>query len=260
LAEKQYRLVDPENRLVAAELERRWEQALQNLRQAEHEAQAAEPTLEPLTDELRQQLAEAQRTLRQMWDDGSLSNVRKKELLRAMIDKVVLKRPAPDTCECRIVWKGGDWTTAKLPVPVVTYAELADGAELIAEVLKRARAGQPDEQIAAELTAAGYHAPLKGQLSAGSVRRIREKHGVSTRRAAFRRDGLPGWISLGEAIKRLGEHTGWAYHLIRKQRLRIERDPEVGLYLIPDTKKMLKELKDVLRGKRFSLTVERRLS
>src|SRR5262245_16692390 len=161
LAEKQYRLVDPENRLVAAELERRWEQALLNLRQAEQEAQTNEPTLEPLTDELRGQLAEAQLTLRQLWEGGPLTNVRKKELLRARIDKVVLRRPVPDQCECRIIWKGGDWTTTQLSLPVVTYAELADGAELMAEVLRRARAGQPDEQIAAELTAAGYHAPLK---------------------------------------------------------------------------------------------------
>jgi hypothetical protein len=260
LAEKQYRLVDPENRLVSAELERRWEQALLNLRQAEQEAQATEPALEPLTDERRRQLAAAQPTLRQMWDDGSLSNARKKELLRALIDKVVLKRPAPDRCECRIIWKGGDWTTAKLPLPVVSYAELPDGAKLIAEVLKRARAGQPDERIATELTAAGYHAPLKGQLSAGSVRRIRVQHGVYARKTEFQRHGLPGWITLGEAVKRLGEHTGWAYYLIRQQRLLIERDPEVGLYLIPDTQKMLKELKAVLRGKRFSLTIERRSS
>jgi hypothetical protein len=260
LAEKQYRLVDPENRLVAAELERRWEQALLNLRQAEHEAQAVEHTLEPLTSDLRRQLAEAQLTLRQLWDDGSLSNARRKELLRALIDKVVLKRPAPDTCECRIIWKGGDWTTAKLPLPVVTYAELADGVELVAEVLRRTRAGQPDEQIAAEMTAAGYHAPLKKGLSVGSVRRIRGKHGVCSRKTEFYRHGLPGWIALGEAMKRLGEHTGWAYYLIRKQRLRIERDPEVGLYLIPDSKKMLKELKALLRGQRFSLTIERRLS
>jgi hypothetical protein len=42
--------------------------------------------------------------------------------------------------------------------------------------------------------------------------------------------------------------------------LLIERDPEVGLYLVPDTKKALKELKAVLRGKRFSLTIERRSS
>jgi DNA invertase Pin-like site-specific DNA recombinase len=260
LAEKQYRLVDPENRLVAAELERRWEQALQSLRQAEQEAETDAPTLEPLTGELRQQLAEAQVSLRKMWDGGPLSNARKKDLLRTLIDKVALKRPAPAACECRIVWKGGDWTTETLPLPVATYAALADGAELIAEVLRRARAGQPDEQIAAALTAAGYHAPLKGQLSAGSVGRIRQQHGVRSRKTEFRRHGLPGWITLGEAVKRLGEHTGWAYYLIRKQRLRIERDPEVGLYLVPDTTKTLKALKNVLRGKRFSLTIERRSS
>jgi hypothetical protein len=260
LAERQYRLVDPENRLVAAELERRWEQALRDLREAEQEAQAAEPALEPLTDDLRRQLAEAQPTLRQMWDSGALTNARKKELLRALIDKVVLKRPAPDACESRIIWKGGDWTTATLSLPVATYAGLGEGGELIAEVLRRVRAGQADGQIAAELTAAGYHAPLKEHLSAGSVQRIRIRHGVYSRKTEFQRHGLPGWITLGEAAKRLGEHTGWAYYLIRQRRLRIERDPEVGLYLVPDTKRSLKELKAVLRGKRLSLTIERRSS
>jgi DNA invertase Pin-like site-specific DNA recombinase len=258
LAEKQYRLVDPANRLVAAELERRWEQALLDLRHAEQEGQTAEPTLEPLTDELRRQLAEARQPLRQMWDDGSLDNARKKELLRALIDKVVLKRTAAAECECRVIWKGGDWTTAELVLPVGTYAALGDGAELIAEVLRRARAGQADGQIAAELTAAGYHAPLKEGLSAGSVRRIRVRQGVYARKTEFQRHGLPGWIALGEAMKRLGEHTGWAYYLIRQQRLRIERDPEVGLYLVPDTPKVLKELKELLRGERFSLAIERR--
>ena len=59
-----------------------------------------------------------------MWDDGSLSNIRKKELLRTVIDKVVLHRPVGDRCEIRIVWKGGDWTTIALDLPVVTYAEM----------------------------------------------------------------------------------------------------------------------------------------
>jgi DNA invertase Pin-like site-specific DNA recombinase len=258
LAEKQYRLVDPENRLVAAELERRWEQALQNLEQAEREAQAIEPTLEPLSDELRRQLIEAQPTLQQMWEDGSLNNARKKELLRTLIDKVVLKRPAPETCECRIVWQGGDWTTGRLTIPVVKYVELVDGEALIAEVLRRAKAGQSDELIAAELTRAGYHAPLKKQLSVGSVRRIRVSHGVYSCKMQFRQRGLPGWITVGAAAKRLGEQVAWAYYLIRQRRLQIERDPEIGIYLVPDTKKALKELKELLRGKRFSLTIERR--
>jgi DNA invertase Pin-like site-specific DNA recombinase len=260
LAEKQYRLVDPENRLVAAELERRWEQALQALRRAEEEAQAPEPTIEPLTDELRQQLDEIRPTLRQMWDKGALSNIRKKELLRTLIDKVVLQRPAGDRCEVRIVWKGGDWTTAVLELPVVTYAEMADGERLVSEVLQRARAGQSDEQIAAEMTAAGYHAPLKNCLSVDSVMRIRQQHGVYSRKTEFLRHGLAGWITLGQAVERLGEHKSWAYHLIRKKRLLIDRDPEIGLYLVRDDKRVLKQLKALLRGERLSLTLERRSS
>jgi DNA invertase Pin-like site-specific DNA recombinase len=260
LAEKQYRLVDPENRLVAAELERRWEQALQALRRAEEEAQAPEPTIEPLTDELRQRLDEVRPTLRQMWDEGALSNVRKKELLRALIDKVVLQRPHGDRCEVRIVWKGGDWTTAVLELPVVTYAEMADGEQLVCEVLRRARAGQSDEQIAAEMTAAGYHAPLKKCLNVDSVVRIRHQHGVYSRKTEFLRHGLAGWITLGQAVERLGEHKSWAYYLIRKRRLLIDRDREIGLYLVRDDERVLEELKELLRGERFSLTLERRSS
>jgi DNA invertase Pin-like site-specific DNA recombinase len=262
IAEKQYRLVDPENRLVAAELERRWEQALLALRQAEEEAlrTTAATTAEPLTDELRQQLSEARPTLRQMWEEGRLTNVRKKELLRVLIDKVVLKRLASDKCEVRIIWKGGDWTTTKLPLAVVTYAAMANGKELIAEVLRRARAGQGDAQIAAELTAAGYHAPLKKSLSVASVTRIRMQHGVYSRKTEFQRVGLPGWITLGQAVKQLKEHSGWAYYLIRQKRLLIERDREIGLYLVRNDKTTLKDLKDLLRGKRFSLTIAPRSS
>ncbi len=260
LAEKQYRLVDPENRMVAAELERRWEEALRALRQAEEEAKAREETVEPLTDDLRRQLDEARPTLRRMWNDGAVSNARKKELLRTLIDKVVLRRPAGDKCEVRIVWKGGDWTTAVLELPVVTYAEMDNGEGLIAEVLRRARDGQPDRQIAAELTAAGYHAPLKEQLSAASVRRIRLSHRVLARKAEFLRSGLPGWVSLGQAATRIGEHTAWAYYMIRRGRLLISRDPVVGLYLVPDNKRVIEQLRQLLRGKRFSLTIEPRSS
>jgi DNA invertase Pin-like site-specific DNA recombinase len=260
LAEKQYRLVDPENRLVAAELERRWEQALRALRQAEEESQALVAEVEPLTGEMRRQLDEVRPTLRQLWDEGALSNVRKKELLRTLIDKVVLRRPVGDRCEVRVVWKGGDWTTVVLELPVVTYAEMGDAEGLIAEVLRRARVGQPDQEIAAELTAAGYHAPLKQRLTVGSVRRIRMRHGVLARKAEFQRHGLPGWISLGEAARRLGEHAAWAYYMIRRERLLIQRDPEIGIYLVPDNKNILKQLKQLLRGKRLSLVVKQRSS
>jgi hypothetical protein len=51
-----------------------------------------------------------------------------------------------------------------------------------------------------------------------------------------------------------------AYYLIRKKRLLIDRDPKIGLYLVRDNKRVLKDLKDLLRGERFSLTLEPRSS
>src|SRR5262249_41131018 len=109
LAEKQYRLGDPENRLVARELEHPRERALQEVRRAEAEATNTEAAeTERLPAELRQQWQKVHPTLRQLWDEGKLNNVRKKELLRVLIDKVVLQRPAPDKCQARIVWRGGD--------------------------------------------------------------------------------------------------------------------------------------------------------
>jgi DNA invertase Pin-like site-specific DNA recombinase len=261
LAEKQYRLVDAENRLVAAELERRWEQALQALHRGEAEAaNSTGTTPEPMTAELRRQWEESHPTLRRLWDEGKLTNVRKKELLRVLIDRVVLQRPAADRCEVRIIWKGGDWTTVALAIPVVTYAELSNSESLIGEVLRRARAGESDKQIARGLTAAGYHAPLKRDLSVHSIERIRKQHGVYSRRTEFLRQGMAGWITLGQAVQRLKEHKAWAYYLIRKERLIIERDSEIGLYLVRDDKKVLEELKELLRGERFSLTLNRRSS
>jgi DNA invertase Pin-like site-specific DNA recombinase len=261
LAEKQYRLVDAENRLVAAELERRWEQALQALRQWEEQAAcSAETKPETLTAELRRQWDEAHPTLRQLWDEGKLTNVRKKELLRVLIDKVILKRVASEMSEVRIIWKGGNWTAAAVPLPVKTYAAMANGEALISEVIRRTRAGQSDKQIAAELTAAGYHAPRKNPLSVHSIERMRQQHGVHSPKAEFLLHGLAGWITVGQATQRLGEHKAWAYTLIRNKRLLIERDPEIGLYLVRDNKKVLKQLKELLCGERFSLTLDPRVS
>ena len=105
----------------------------------------------------------------------------------------------------------------------------------------------------------GYHSPLKGVLSVASVAKIRRKHSVISRRTEFLRDGLAGWMSLGQAVDRLGEHKAWAYYMVRSKRLTITRDSEIGLYLVPNDKKTLKEIKHLLRGKRFSLTIQPRL-
>ena len=90
LAERQYQAVDPDNRLVAAELERRWEEQLRDLQQTkeafERFQQRPLPTEAPL--DLRQQFRHISDTLPDLWP--SLSPCQQKELLRSLIDRVIL--------------------------------------------------------------------------------------------------------------------------------------------------------------------------
>jgi hypothetical protein len=96
LAQRQYQAVDPDNRLVAAELERRWELALRALQEAQ-EAQEAErqfqaerdavPVLDPV---VREQLTAVGQHVPDLWSQGQLTPEHQKALLRSLIRRVIL--------------------------------------------------------------------------------------------------------------------------------------------------------------------------
>ena len=77
LAERQYDQVDPDNRLVAAELERRWEEALRDVRQAEAALATAraEAGEVPVTvdNALRAAFTDAGRRLPELWHGSALT-------------------------------------------------------------------------------------------------------------------------------------------------------------------------------------------
>ena len=109
LAERQYQKADPDNRLVAAELERRWEIALRELKQAEEALERSNMNMcnsDQLDPETRRMLTEAGRQIPEWWQTDRFSREQKKALLRCLIDKVVVHRIAPDRVHCRVVWKG----------------------------------------------------------------------------------------------------------------------------------------------------------
>ena len=145
LAERQFNQADPDNRLVTAELERRWETALRELQQAEEALardQQQAPADEVLSPEEREAFLQAGPQIPELWRQGLLSPPQQKAFLRCLVDKVVAHRSAPDTLQVRIVWRGGDTTTAALPVPVGALARLAGAGEMEKEILKLAKQGR----------------------------------------------------------------------------------------------------------------------
>jgi DNA invertase Pin-like site-specific DNA recombinase len=109
LAQRQYDAADPENRLVTAELERRWNEKLERVAQLEQShAQAGQEAPWDLTTEDRETIAELSRDLPAIWKADSTTNQERKQLLRMVIESVQLDGISqPGQIEVQIRWRSG---------------------------------------------------------------------------------------------------------------------------------------------------------
>ena len=67
---------------------------------------------------------------------------------------------------------------AMVPVTVGSLADLSRSREMEADIIARARAGEPDQAIAAALTAAGHRSPLRNAVLRSTVQAIRLRHRI----------------------------------------------------------------------------------
>jgi len=251
LAERQFTRADPENRLVAAELERRWEAALRELNQNEAsyqraiQEQGSSPTIPP---ELRRAFEEVGRGLPELWDQGRLTQAQKKALLRCLIDKVVIRRIAPDSVEARIVWRGGDTTTAEIPVTVNSLARLSSAREMEETLLSLARQGKTDQEIAEHLTRQGHRSPKGPTVLVSTVQIIRLRHRILVERSQSHPRRIPGHLTVSQVAEKLQVSKHWIYDRIHKGTIQIERDEDLKLFLFPDAPMTITLLEQLRAG------------
>ena len=253
LAERQYDQVDPDNRLVAAELERRWEETLRDLRQAEAALAKARTELGEarvtVDDNLRAAFADAGQRLPELWRGSALTTARKKALLRCLIDKVVIHRSAPDNIHVRIIWRGGDTSAVDIPAAVGSLTALSRHEELEARILELARAGYGDDAaIAAELTADGHRSPMRERVLPSTVQIIRLRHGVMLKRSQSHPRHVPGRLTIPQLAAQLGVSAHWIYDRVHNGTIAVKRDEHTGLYLFPDAPSTLDRLQKLRAG------------
>jgi hypothetical protein len=176
LAERQYRAVDPDNRLVAAELERRWEVALRAVSEARAAADrfAQPPPGAPLDPHLAEQLRALGRHLPELWASGRLTPAQQKEMLRSLIRRVVVTRPVPDTLEAKVVWISGAVTPLTLHPSLQHKEDSSTYEACVARTLELGAAGYQDREIARRLTAEGFRSARRPTVSADVGRRSAE--------------------------------------------------------------------------------------
>ncbi len=241
---------------MAAELERRWEFALQELKQAEaawDREQHEQARLSQLDPETRQVLTRAGRQIPEWWRTERFSREQKKALLRCLIDKVVVHRTAADVVHCRVVWKGGETTAADVAVTVGSWSRLTAGREIEESILKLARQGKSDEEIARYLTEQGHHSPRHTTVLCSSVKIVRLRHGLLRDRKQSHPRQIPGSLTVPQLAAKLGLERSWICDRIHNGTIQVALDVERKLYLFPDTRETLARFRRLRAGKLNSL-------
>ena len=176
--ERRYRAVEPENRLVARGLETEWESRLRDLAAAEAELRRREQqrpsTLGP------EQLKRIQilgSDIRQVWQATTTTDRDRKELLRTLLEEVVLNlKRAEGHAHLTLRWRGGAITILDVSVPRFKPMGPRTDEDTIS-LLRRLAALYPDEVIAGILNRQGRKTATGERFTAnqvGSLRRYRD--------------------------------------------------------------------------------------
>ena len=176
-AERRYRTVEPENRLVARGLETEWENRLRDLATAEMELRRREQQRpSAISPEQLQAIQRLGSDIRQVWSAPTTTDRDRKELLRTLLEEVVLNlKRAEGHAHLTLRWRGGAITTLDVEVPKFRPMGPRTDEDTIS-LLRRLAALYPDEVIAGIFNRQGRQTATGERFTAnqvGSLRRYR---------------------------------------------------------------------------------------
>jgi len=252
LAERQFNRVDPDNRLVASELEHRWEVALRDLRQAEEglaQRRASRNQTDALGAKERDDFLALGAELPSIWQQPGMDRAHKKALLRCLIDKVILHRTTRERIDIRIVWRGSEVSEEHVEPRVRGLDAFSHSAEMQVRMLELARQGLTDVEAAGVLTTEGYRSPRANQMLPRTVQNFRHRHRVLRGASRTHPRHIPGWLTMAELARQLQVSRYWIERRIHDGTIRIVWDAEAKRYLFPNTEATIVALQQLKSGK-----------
>jgi len=215
-AKRQYDSVDPENRLVAAELECRWNKRIGVLRGIEEELHSAcIPSTRSLSEADRHALLQLGADLERAWQHPAATAASRKRIVRAVLNEVLVKLNESELT-LTLHWQGADHTqitVQKNKTGQHRWSTPADVKELI-EVLARQVS---DRNIAAILNRSGKRTGRGHTWTEGRVRSFRSDHHIPVYRDGERAER--GEVTLEEAASILGIDKMAVRRLLMDRRL-----------------------------------------
>jgi len=199
-ARRQYDAVDPDNRLVASELERRWNEALLAVRRLEERLEEmTNQKQSPMTDNERSRLLALGADLEQAWHHPAAAPETRKRILRAVLSEIIVKVEG-DEIKLMLHWQGGDHTQLTVPknkAGIHRWTTEASTEQMIRELARLL----PDSAITAVLNRAGKRTGRGNTWTEVRLRAFRTSHAIAIYREGERTER--GELTLEEAASRL---------------------------------------------------------
>jgi excisionase family DNA binding protein len=198
LAERRYAACDPDNRLIAAQLEKNWEVALRRVRDLEGRQPAGSSSTIEVDPSAFANMAE---NLSAAWNAPDVTMRARQQLLRTLIADIIVD--VDDTVRdvvLTIHWRGGQHSELRVRKPQTGEHGCATADDALA--VMRSMAGRwSDEHIAASLNRMGLPTGQGKTWTAHRVSSVRRVRGIHAYRSA-EKDGE--WLTMTEAAKALG--------------------------------------------------------
>jgi hypothetical protein len=249
-ARRQYQLAEPENRLVARQLEADWEAALAETARLEADYQRfTEEQPAALTAAERAAIQALAADIPQVWHAPSTTQADRKELLRILIEDITVSVAGDsELVDVTITWAGGHQTSGQAVRPVGRLDQLSYYPALLARVTELAAAGRNSVQIAGVLNAAGFRPPKRtSRFTGGQVRTL-----ISQRNIRSQRKGRPavltglasGQWSVPGLSAELGMPTASIYNWIYRGWITARRAPGTRNWIITADDEQMRQLRE----------------
>jgi hypothetical protein len=201
-AGRQFDAADPENRLVAAELEKRWNSAMAKVHHLEEQVEQQRSSREAAQVPTAEYFQDLAKNVAGLWADPHTDVRIKKRVIRTLIEEVLADVDA-QTSELELVihWKGGVHTTLRLPRRRPGHTRRCLPVNLIEGVRELAHICS-DDHIAAWLTRNGLQTSGGNCWTRQHVTSLRHRHDIPVYEA--QRQEKEGWMNLTQAADYLG--------------------------------------------------------
>ena len=233
-AERRYQAVDPANRLVAATLEQRWEEALRHARQLQEAYDRFRQDTPPHVEaEEWARITAVASDIPALWQAPGTTNRDRQAIIRCLMDRVVVHVQRDSAyVQVTLHWIGGARSQHEVIRPVRTYEQLRDFETLMGRIRALRTGGATTAQIATTLNREGLVPPKRYRpFSKELVGQLLERQGLGDERCVPEMLGPDEWW-LGTLAQTLQMSPMKLREWVVRGWLHARKSPAQGLWIV----------------------------